>query len=680
MAARPASQRRGAAPALRLGSLGTVALLFASSCAMPVGPGAGGPPVRPTIAAVTSTDLSRPTYVVKRGTIIDAIKVLGKVISAQESDLYFRTNGRLKKLYVDVGQQVKAGDLLAELETGDLANRIRQAQTSLASAQLKVQQVQAKVVIDDSDVDQANLEQARANLEQAQRQVERLQAGPQDQDVKAAESAVADAQAALDKAKADLAARQADLQAKQAELALKQQTPTQDDLAAAQAAVEAARIKLQQVSAGPTKEDVQAAELAVAKAETKLAQLRDAPPASPADLANAELAVQQAQVNLDKARADTSGTPAQHEANVRLAELALETAQNNLAKLQNSQTSQWDLRLAELDVQAAKNNLAKLKSISPSDVRAAQVAYDLAVAKLQALQQGPNEQDIANLKSQIESLQLAVQSAQAAVPSAQAALAAAQAKLDAIKQGATDFDLREAQLKVQQAQTALDTAQAQLDLKKQSLGLAKTAADFDVQVAQKAVEAAKVDLGQLQAQYDDSRIIAPTDGLITRVNGKPGATVQAFDPVVSLSGPGDRLVRANVLDADIPRLAVGEKVQLTIDSIPNRTFDGTVRDLPSSVVTQTGVVADKSTKIAVDWGDAQPALGQLARVQIIVQKKDDVLIVPTSAIRTVGKRRFVEYMDNGVKRSRSVETGISTDQDTEIVSGLQEGETILAGT
>jgi multidrug efflux pump subunit AcrA (membrane-fusion protein) len=57
-----------------------------------------------------------------------------------------------------------------------------------------------------------------------------------------------------------------------------------------------------------------------------------------------------------------------------------------------------------------------------------------------------------------------------------------------------------------------------------------------------------------------------------------------------------------------------------------------------------------------------------------------VLMVPTNAIRTVGRRRFVEFMDGNVKRSRNIEVGISTDVDTEVVTGLDEGMTILAGT
>jgi multidrug efflux pump subunit AcrA (membrane-fusion protein) len=72
-------------------------------------------------------------------------------------------------------------------------------------------------------------------------------------------------------------------------------------------------------------------------------------------------------------------------------------------------------------------------------------------------------------------------------------------------------------------------------------------------------------------------------------------------------------------------------------------------------------------------------MGMLARVQVTLLVKPNVLMVPNGAVRTVGKRRFVEYMDGEIKRSRNVETGITTDQETEIVSGLEEGMVILAG-
>ena len=73
----------------------------------------------------------------------------------------------------------------------------------------------------------------------------------------------------------------------------------------------------------------------------------------------------------------------------------------------------------------------------------------------------------------------------------------------------------------------------------------------------------------------------------------------------------------------------------------------------------------------------------LARVKIILQRLENVLLVPQAAVRTVGKRQFVEYNDeiNGVpvKRSRNVVPGLSSGGQTEIKEGVEEGMVILAG-
>jgi HlyD family secretion protein len=674
---------RSGAALLKMTLLATAGAVVVGACSAPALPGVGGgsgPAAEPTIAAETSTQQSRPTVQVRKGTITDSIKVLGRVISSQEADLYFKTTNRLRGIFTETGQQVKQGDILAELETGDLNTRIAQQQATLENAQLKLEQAKAKAVVDDSALDSEGVDAARINLQQTQLALEKVQSGTVEADLKAAEAGLVQAQSNLEKAKGDLAAKEADLAAKKADLDFKLAGPAPADLAKAQADVEAARIKLQQASSPPRPEDIQAAELKLEQSRTKLAQLRDTPPVKPEDIANGEVAVRQAEVALDKARGETAGSAAQREANVRQAELTVQKAQNDLSKLKNQQTSAWDVRLAELDVQSNETALAKLKSPQPYDAQAAQVAYDLAVAKLDQLQKGPTEADLNGLKAQIASLQLAIESAKTAIPSAEASVGAAQASLEAKRQGATDFDVKDAQYKVQKAQNDLETAMAKLDLKRTNVGLNQTASDFDVQSAEKEVEKQQLELQRLQSNLDDARIIAPYDGKITKVNGKPGDNVQAFNPVVSISSPAQLLVQAQINEADMPKLAVGEKALITLDAFPGQVLNGTVRDLPSSVVTQQGVVADKNTKIVVDWTRPGAEIGMLARVQIIVQKKDDVLMVPTNAIRTVGRRRFVEYMDGNVKRSRNIEVGISTDVDTEVVSGLDEGMTILAGT
>jgi macrolide-specific efflux system membrane fusion protein len=76
-------------------------------------------------------------YKVERGYVAKEIRGLGRAASTLEKSLYFRIAGRLKKVYVDYGSEVKAGDPLMELETGDLKYNLRMAKLDLEQAQLR---------------------------------------------------------------------------------------------------------------------------------------------------------------------------------------------------------------------------------------------------------------------------------------------------------------------------------------------------------------------------------------------------------------------------------------------------------------------------------------------------------------------------------------------------------------
>lgn len=659
--------------------------VFLAACEAPSLPGSGtapsvaAPAAQPTVTDRTSTSQSRPTVNVRRGTVTESIKVLGRVISSQEADLYFRTSGRLRGLFVETGQQVTAGQALAELETGDLLTRIGKARAELENAQIRLDQGRAREVIDDSSAEVQAVDAADLALQSARLARERLRSGAADKDIRDAEAAVAGTRAGLEKARLDLTAREADLDARRNDLEFKRAGATQADIDKARADVEAAQVRVNQASAGPRAEDIRAAELSLEKARVRLAQLRDTPPVRDEDLANAELAVRSAEVVADRVRSDAAGTDAQREAAVRIADIDVEKARNSLKKLRAQIVNPWDLRLAEQEVMAAENAVARSKSTSPFELQAAKIALESAKLRLGQVQAGPTEQDVAPIQNQIDALVVAVDAAKVMVPSAQAAVEAAEARLEAVRRGPTEFDLKDADNRVEQATVAVELAKARLEAKRQALDSSRTAFSFDLKSLERAYERAKLDLDQLEANYNDARILAPYDGKIVKTNGKPGDGVNAFNPVVSISSPAQLLVRSEVNESDMAKLAVGQKALIALDVFPGTIMNATVRDLPSTIVTQQGVVADKSTKLVVDWSRPGADIGMLARVQIIVQQRQDVLIVPTASIRTVGKRRFVEYMDGAVKRSRNVEIGISTEQDTEIVSGVEEGLAILAG-
>src|SRR5918996_795450 len=235
----------------RAAAIVTAGAVILSGCEMPIGPRAGGAPsAEPTIAARTSTSQSRPEAKVRKGTVQDSIKVIGRVISSQEADLYFRTTNRLRGIFVETGQEVKSGTVLAEQETGDLLTRIGKAKATLENSQINYDKARTKGVFDETFDETSAYDTAVVTLEQAKLQLEKLQAGPQEADLRASEASVAQAVANLEKARLDLATKEAQLAAKVADLNYKLAGPAPDALAAAVADVETKRVALTRAQSG----------------------------------------------------------------------------------------------------------------------------------------------------------------------------------------------------------------------------------------------------------------------------------------------------------------------------------------------------------------------------------------------------------------------------------------------
>lgn len=89
-----------------------------------------------TTPPISSSESAAPTYVVQRGEVTRELEFTGRISPVEQMSLYFRDSGYVKQVYVKQGDRVKAGDLLAELETDDLLNQIAQAEVALNSAQL----------------------------------------------------------------------------------------------------------------------------------------------------------------------------------------------------------------------------------------------------------------------------------------------------------------------------------------------------------------------------------------------------------------------------------------------------------------------------------------------------------------------------------------------------------------
>jgi multidrug efflux pump subunit AcrA (membrane-fusion protein) len=134
----------------------------------------------------TPVTVQKPTYTVQRGAVTKSLRLGGRVLPVRQQDLFFRTDGYVKDVYFKRGDTVKGGDVLAELETGELANQLAEAEMAVQVAETKLiqaRQENAEALIEAQlALDKANMAALQAGalgavntLEEAQANVERYE-------------------------------------------------------------------------------------------------------------------------------------------------------------------------------------------------------------------------------------------------------------------------------------------------------------------------------------------------------------------------------------------------------------------------------------------------------------------------------------------------------------------------
>jgi RND family efflux transporter MFP subunit len=194
---------------------------------------------------------------------------------------------------------------------------------------------------------------------------------------------------------------------------------------------------------------------------------------------------------------------------------------------------------------------------------------------------------------------------------------------------------------------------------------------------ERAVEVNRLTLERLQAQLDRAQIVAPFDGEVSSQNLSVGKSVRAFDPVIIVAKPGGLEAAAELSQARLVEIAVGQPVSVTLNNLPGQVFGGVVRRLPQVGAASTAA-ADKSVRVTIDGADDALQAGDLARITIVTARKPNTLWLPPQAIRSFQGRRFVVVRDAEGERRADVKLGLQSDDRVEILSGVLEGQTIVA--
>jgi RND family efflux transporter MFP subunit len=188
-----------------------------------------------------------------------------------------------------------------------------------------------------------------------------------------------------------------------------------------------------------------------------------------------------------------------------------------------------------------------------------------------------------------------------------------------------------------------------------------------------AVRATQAQLKQLQKQLRNTTITAPFAGVITKRMFDQGSVLAPGAPVAQLTDVGSLKLTINVPEKDVNRFAPGQRVEVSTDVYPDRTFGGTV--------SQVSVKGDAAHNYPVQVRVANPGTalraGMYGSVGQAGQVREAALAVPRQALVGSAKNPQVFVVEGGKAKLRTVTTGASNNEWIEVLSGLQAGEQVV---
>jgi HlyD family secretion protein len=425
--------------------------------------------------------------------------------------------------------------------------------------------------------------------------------------------------------------------------------------------------------------------------------------------------LRRAEDDLTQARRDLESARLAKEKRIKERELGVERARRDLERLlpggeadlfkelqDRLEAAQRDLRNARDDASWAKTSAEEALRDSAEALSDTQKAYSVAYWNWDWVQRygtDPENPFIKNeagvlvpnrlTEKQKEEFRVKLVQAERALRDAERNLEQAQRARDRA------FDdevvrVREAEKKVEEAQRAIDTLlrgrnkvieDAQRALEQAQIALEEARSET-LNSAIRAVENAERALEKARRRVDDGRVIAPQDGTVLAVAIEPGATITAFEPVIEIADPSNLEFAANLSPQQMRLLSEGQSVEIRLLSRPDLAIPGVIRRMPAPYGSGgSGAVQDRDVttrfQVVDSRGQQFEAGVTVARVSIVLERKENALWLPPEAIRSFEGRRFVIVREGERERRVTVRVGIETEERVEILEGLSEGDIVV---
>lgn len=189
----------------------------------------------------------------------------------------------------------------------------------------------------------------------------------------------------------------------------------------------------------------------------------------------------------------------------------------------------------------------------------------------------------------------------------------------------------------------------------------------------------------LSYQLTSPIITAPTSGTVSNIGLVEGMvlttdqTAGSSQRVAVIQNEANPILTLNLTEIDVPKIKIGQKATVTLDSLPDKTFTGKVVTVDKIGTTSNNVTSYPAT-IQLDTSSPEILPNMAANASIVTDTKSNVLLVPSSAVQTQTGQSFVRVLRNGREQQIPVQVGLSSDTQTEIISGLSESDEVITAT
>lgn len=217
------------------------------------------------------------------------------------------------------------------------------------------------------------------------------------------------------------------------------------------------------------------------------------------------------------------------------------------------------------------------------------------------------------------------------------------------------------------------------------LGLSGDDLTESIQSASESLRSAEISMQNLQDTMNNYTITAPISGTIIEKDAKVGDAVKTGDTLCIVYDLSYLEMSINVDELQISSISVGQQVQITADAVPDKTYVGTVTRVSMKGASNGGTTTYPVSIRIDDTDGLRP--GMNANAEIVVAEANNALVVPNAAVVRGSYVLVTKDSPSAANADTAMEapegfvyvpvkTGVSDDDYTQIVSGIQEGDTI----